>query len=540
MIKRIVNNIGRASTDKRLWISFLSGLSLVFAYAPFSQWWLPFLVLPFWFNRLEKWLALNEKSSRRLLTTHSFVFGFGWFASGISWVHVSIAEFGGMPLAISLLLMLLLCLYLAIYPALCGYLCATLARFSHSTSSRRHEQTLWFFPSCWLLSEYLRGSVLTGFPWLSLGYTQIDGPLAPLAPMIGEIGITFCLLLMTVSAAKISQNSRYFKAFIPVLLIIIMTGYAHIHQWVTPSGATVKTALVQGNIEQSMKWQPEHQWPTMLKYLDLTRVNYDAQLIIWPESAIPAIETMSTTQEFLDIANKSAALNNAAIVTGILNYNFESKEYFNSLIVLGKRSKTDDEGSYYYNNANRYYKHHLLPIGEFVPFGDLLRPLAPLFNLPMSSFTRGDYVQRNLLANDIKILPLICFEIAFSDQLAANFSADTDLILTVSNDAWFGNSHGPHQHMEIARMRALEFGRPLLRATNNGVTAITDHLGRITKALPQFEQQVLTQEVTLVDGVTPYSQWGNIPTWAVALLSAIGLLAFARINLKTQNSSNLQ
>ena len=265
--------------------------------------------------------------------------------------------------------------------------------------------------------------------------------------------------------------------------------------------------MVQGNIEQSIKWAPEQEWPTMLKYLDLTRVNYDADIIIWPESAIPAME--ATSQDYLTTVNRSALLNDSAIITGIINYNFETKQYFNSLITLGKKYDDDHQG-YFYNHSNRYSKNHLLPIGEFVPFQEWLRPLAPFFNLPMSSFSRGDYVQEKLVAKNLHLLPLLCFEIAFPHQLAANLTPNTNLLLTVSNDAWFGGSHGPHQHMEIARMRALEFGRPLLRSTNNGITAVVDHKGHFIERIPQFEEAVLKVNVPLVSGNTPYSQWPRL------------------------------
>ena len=293
--------------------------------------------------------------------------------------------------------------------------------------------------------------------------------------------------------------------------------------WTTLNGKSTKVALIQGNIAQSIKWEPEQEWPTMLKYLDLTRVNYDADLIIWPESAIPVLEPAA--QDYLSTVNRSALLNDSAIITGLINYNFESKEYFNALLVLGKK-KDDDEQGYYYNHSNRYYRNHLLPIGEYVPFQELLRPIAPLFNLPQSSFTAGNYVQPNLIAKNIHILPLNCFEIAFPLQLAANFTNQTDMILTVSNDAWFGNSHGPHQHFEIARMRALEFGRPLIRATNNGVTGIINHLGEVSAIAPQFEETVLKGTVDFVTGNTPYSQWPNLTLWLMILLPLSLLKAF--------------
>ena len=167
----------------------------------------------------------------------------------------------------------------------------------------------------------------------------------------------------------------------------------------------------------------------------------------------------------------------------------------------------------------------MLLIVEFDLFEEILLPIAPFFNLPQSSFSRGDYKQDNLIANNIHILPLICFEIAFSEQLAANFTAQTQLLLTVSNDAWFADSHGPDQHMEIARMRALEFGRPLVRSTNTGITAAVDHNGKFINKLPQFEQGVLVSEIQLVEGNTPYSIYGRtIAYWLAVLFTAIIVL----------------
>lgn len=244
----------------------------------------------------------------------------------------------------------------------------------------------------------------------------------------------------------------------------------------------------------------------MLRYLELTRKHYPIDIAIWPESALATLEGSASSQQFLDLANSSASINEAAIITGIINYNFETREYFNRLLVLGKQ---ESDSGYYYGSSNKYDKNHLLPIGEFVPFEDLLRPLAPFFNLPMSSFTRGDYVQPNLSANGLNFLSLICFEIAFPKQLAANFQRDTDFILTVSNDAWFGASHGPDQHLEIAQMRALEFGRPVLRATNNGLTAVAESNGEIFAIAPQFEEAVLKVDVAKSVGITPYSRFGE-------------------------------
>jgi len=480
-------------------LCFLAGLTMVVAYAPFSQWYLA-LFIP----SIALFFISNAKPKAAAKLTA--IFAFGWFASGISWVHVSIDQFGGLPLIVSLMVMLMLCLYLAIFPALAGYLTALF--------SKEKTLNLWLLPPFWLITEYLRASLLTGFPWLSLGYSQIDGPLAAFAPIIGEVGITALVLYINISLVKVFHavrhrlpTSSFISAIaIPLTLLITLTVSAWLLprvSWVQSNDQTVKVALVQGNIAQAIKWSPEQEWPTMLKYLDHARENFDADIVIWPESAIPALEP--AVQYYLSTVNRSALLNNSAIITGIINYNFETKEYFNSLITLGKKH-LDDQRGYYYNHSNRYAKNHLLPIGEFVPFQEWLRPIAPLFNLPMSSFTRGNYQQQNLVAKEFHLLPLLCFEIAFPHQLAANLTDKTDLLLTVSNDAWFGGSHGPPQHMEIARMRALEFGRPLLRSTNNGITAVVDHKGEFIERIPQFEEAVLTTEIALVTGKTPYSQ----------------------------------
>ncbi|MBL0709433.1 MAG: apolipoprotein N-acyltransferase, partial [Colwellia sp.] len=367
LTKRLKNNI----LSKHNWLCFGAGLSLVFAYAPFSYWYLTLTVPSLVFYLINN---ASPKHAAKLMG----IFAFGWFASGISWVHVSIDQFGGLPLIVSIALMLLLCLYLAIFPTLSAYLVA------HFSKGRKLN--LWLLPSFWLFTEYLRSSVLTGFPWLSLGYSQIDGPLACYAPVIGEVGITVLVLLINISLVKIfialkqlslQQNAlqhtlQKYKhkptlSFVtPVATIIIISGLGVLLSqinWVILNGKTAKVALVQGNIKQAIKWAPEQEWPTMLKYLDLTRVNYNADIIIWPESAIPAMEP--SAQDFLTTVNRAAILNNSAVITGILNYNFETRQYFNSLSVLGKK-QLDDEQGYFYNHSNRYSKHHLLPIGEFV------------------------------------------------------------------------------------------------------------------------------------------------------------------------------
>ena len=441
----------------------------------------------------------------------------GWFGAGISWVHVSIADFGGLPIILSVGLMLILCSYLALYPAFALWL-----------SQKYFPPRLWplAMPFLWTLSECLRSWMLSGFPWLSLGYSQINSPLAGWVPLIGETGVT-AIVIALCAALAVNRFSKQYVALAALFIAAFVPGWILIGKSWTQPAATYKIAMVQGNIAQSLRWVPEQDMPTMEKYRALSEPLWNSDLVVWPEAAVPKLELLAS--DYLVEMDNLALNTDSALITGIVNYNFESDEAWNNLLVLGKRKPDDTYGSYHYFHNNRYAKHHLLPIGEFVPFEDILRPLAPLFDLPMSSFSRGDFVQTNLVANGIHLAPAICFEIAFPHQVAANVHNDTDMIITVSNDAWFGHSHGPAQHLDIARMRALELGRPVLRATNNGITAFINDKGDVTSVLPQFEAGSLSQIVQARKGMTPYKQFGDIMLW---LLTAAFLAAAIIIKRK--------
>ncbi|NKF49579.1 apolipoprotein N-acyltransferase [Shewanella sp. WXL01] len=505
-------NQGRIS----LVTAFAAGASTALAFAPYNIWAIYPLALAF---------ALFQSQSKtpKQSLFYWLSFGFGCFAVGISWVHVSIDTFGGMPLVVSMALMGLLALYLAIYPALCGYL---LAKLQVSGRFASYWQYLGLFPALWVLTEWLRGWVLTGFPWLWAGYSQTLGPLSQLASIIGALGLSFIIALAAGSLALLAQK-RWLPLLVVAPLIISLAYLAPKFNPITENGDSVKVALVQGNIPQSMKWEPENLWPTMVKYMDLTRNHFDDEssldIVVWPEAAIPAPEVL--VSDFLVGTNDVARFNNIAIITGIISK--KPSGYYNALVVLGNHfNKQQNQGDYEINGSNEFLKHHLLPIGEFVPFESLLRPLAPFFNLPMSSFMRGDYQQPNLNALGYQVAPAICYEIVFPEQVRANTNIDTDLLLTVSNDAWFGTSNGPLQHMEIAQMRAIELGKPLLRATNNGVTAVVDPYGKITEQLPQFETGVLVTEVPLYQGETLFMRFGQLPLLLFSTLLLLLSLAF--------------
>ncbi|MDP5191808.1 apolipoprotein N-acyltransferase [Rheinheimera baltica] len=488
----------------------LAGGLTTLAFAPYTLWWLPLVTLALLV------FLLQRANTAKQATLLGFSFGLGWFGVGISWVHISIDQFGGLPLAGSLGLMALLVAYLAIFPALASWL-------NHKL--RLPVVMPLVFAASWTLAEWLRSVVLTGFPWLSLGYSQTSAGLKDFAPLIGETGISFLLVFAAAALAQICRPqaaiSRYSYLLIAGAVFAISPFLNQVKGW-QYSDNSLSVLLVQGNIKQELRWAPEQEWPTMMKYMDLTRPHFNTDLVIWPEAAIPKMEPLA--QDYLDNLNRAALYADTAVISGILDYNVKSREAWNNLIVLGKRNADSTDGDYFYGHANRYSKHQLLPIGEFVPFENWLRNLAPIFDLPMSSFTRGGYVQPNLVANGYHILPAICFEIAFPTQIAANMTPDTQVLLTVSNDGWFGDSIGPHQHLQIAQMRAIEFGRPLIRETNNGITATIDASGNISARAAQFSETVLKDTLRLTHGNTLYSRAGNYPLWLLCSLILLPLL----------------
>lgn len=492
----------------------LTGALQVFAYAPFSQGWLTPLLLAGFL------LLLIRSQQWKQAFTIGFSFGLGWFLAGVSWVYVSIDVFGGLPTIVSLLLVGLLCVYLALFPALATTLWMLCRRYFN-------QYALFAFPFIWLITESLRGTLFTGFPWLSLGYTQLNTQFATFAPWIGEPGITLVLWIIAASFAFVGLQKKL-DWFIPPVALYALTLLISYVPTAHYTGETVSVALVQGNIEQDLKWSPEQAKPNLQRYTDLSQAALKPDtLIIWPESAITYLEPMASNE--LNELQKALIQGQSHLISGIVDYNPLSSQFFNSLIVLGQ-----DTPPYHWGNSNRYRKQHLLPIGEFVPFESFLRSLAPLFDLPMSSFTAGEASQPNLQVMGYQVAANICYEIAYASTVRKSVQADTDFILTVSNDAWFGRSHGPHQHLDIARMRSMELGRPLIRATNNGITAVFDHQGYLIAKAPQFEAHVLLATLPLVEGRTWYHQFG---TWSAFFISLMGfLLSLIRKNKSKQQS----
>ena len=461
-------------------------------------------------------IAIVHSPNVKQATRYGFIFGLGWFSFGLSWIHNAIADFGGLPLFFSLLLMFLLVAYLALFPAL----------FSWLTFKTKDKYSLFVVIPLWLSVEYLRSVLLTGFPWLSIGYSQLTSSLSGYAPIVGEFGLQAIVVLLScliviafnMHTTKTKDNYKYTTVSIVALFLIPLAGQSlTYYQWSEDNKKQINLALVQGNIAQSIKWQPENEVPTMVKYYELTSPHWQsADIVIWPEAAIPRLEISSN--DFLSDMDKDASESNTALITGIVDYQPNTTYAFNNIVTLGKKNTTDTSGHYQYLHNNRYSKHHLLPFGEFVPFESILRKLAPIFDLPFSSFNRGEYQQDNLIANGYHIAPAICFEIAFPQQISANLTDNSDFILTLSNDAWFGDSHGPWQHLQLAQMRALEFAMPVVRVTNNGVTAVIDQTGQISASINQNIAKVLTYPLNLSTSHAFYKRFGNLTTWLLMFL----------------------
>lgn len=471
-------------------LAAVAGALLPLGFAPFGAWWSVPLLLAVLFS-------LWEGQSPRVAAVRGLVFGAAAFAGGTYWTYISVHGFAGSPAWLALLLSAALVLASAAHVAAAGWLAAR---------CRVPAALRWClcWPAAYVATEWIRGWIFTGFPWLTLGYGQIDGPLSVWAPVLGVYGVSLLTAMVAGLLLTLLRGTQRERLLVVAVAGVMAAGTWLLtgRNWTDPEGPSVPVALVQGSITQDRKWLPEQRLPTMALYRDLTLALPDAELVVWPEVAIPT--AADRVEDYLQDLQASAAERDMQILLGIIVNDFERDRFHNSLLSVGASSGV-------------YHKRHLVPFGEFFPVPDFVRQWMRMMNLPYRDVAPGSRDQPPLVAGNVRLAPSICYEDAFgAEQL--DFLPESGLLVNVSNDAWFGDSIAAHQHLEMARMRSLETGRAMLRSTNTGITALIDANGAIAGQLPQFETGVLTGRVQPRSGATPFIRAGNLPVVLVALL----------------------
>ena len=483
-------------------IALLAGALTTLAFAPFGVFPLAVLAPAVLF-------VLWRGASTGRAAWRGFLYGFGLFGVGVSWVYVSLHTYGHMPAPLAAVAVVLFVAGLALFPAAAG---ALQARFA-DLPLRLHLVLM--VPALWVLIEWIRGWFLTGFPWLNLGYSQIDAPLAGFAPWLGVYGVSFAAAVTAglLAAAWLDARLRWRWCAPLVVLLWAVGWFAAQPDWVKPAGERLRVALVQANIPLSIKWHPEYRAGIINAYVELSERAPRADLVVWPEAAVPGYFNQ-LAPALVPRLERMARERSTDFLIGTVERGRDPSEYYNSVIAVGRSNGT-------------YRKQHLVPFGEFLPIPGVLGWLIDYLRIPMSNFSRGDGEQTLIRAAGHAIGVSICYEDAFGEEVIRAVPEAT-LLVNVSEDSWFGNSLAPHQRLQMARMRALEAGRPMLRAANTGPSVVIDHRGTVRARSPQFESHTLLAQVQPTDGTTPYVRYGNVPIIMIALALLAGLGALSR------------
>ena len=482
-------------------IALGAGALTPLALAPFAIWPLALLSIALFY------LGLRELTPRQA-ALRGWCYGVALYLAGSGWIYVSIHDYGAASPLLAGGLTLAFCAAVALFFALPAWLWARYLR-----RPRPGVAEALAFAALWLAQEAFRGWFLTGFPWLYAGYSQLDGPLRGLAPLGGVWLLSFVLALTAALLCNLLQLRRQHLALASGLTLLLgpwlLAQALNEHAWTHAKGEPLRVAAIQGNVEQNLKWDPDALEAQLALYRDMTLASPPAELIVWPETAVPVLKEYA--EGYLAVMARIASDRQAALITGVplrqVNAAGE-RRFYNAITVLGEGQGT-------------YLKQKLVPFGEYVPLQDLLRGLIAFFDLPMSDFARGPAQQPLLQAKGLRLASYICYEAVYP-EFAAELARDSDLLLTISNDTWFGRSIGPVQHLQMAQMRALEAGRWMIRATNNGISVLIDPQGRIQSRIPQFQAAILYGEIQAMQGHTPYLRFGSLP---LAILAALILLA---------------
>jgi apolipoprotein N-acyltransferase len=494
----LLNRIAQPGWPGHL-VAFIAGPLITLSMAPYNIWPLALIAVVLFA------LTIQNAGSRQA-SLRGWLMASGLFLSGASWVYVSIHDHGNAPLWLASILTGGFCLGLGLLGIFPSWL---YARFF----SRHWLGKTLGFAALWVLFEWFRSWFLTGFPWLYLGYSQTENTLAGWAPLAGTFTISLIIALTAATLAYwLQTRARQALILLCVCALAWIAGplLARI-AWTTPvTGTPIKVALIQADVPQQQKWETDALAPMLKYYRDTTRDLLPTHdLVVWPETAIPRL--YQRVLNYVGSIDKLAIDHNSAVLVGIpFGYEDENgRGYYNSVIALG-------------NASGLYHKRHMVPFGEYVPLESLLRGLIEFFDLPMSAFTKGNAYQPKMTLKTrdgatIGVSAYLCYEVSYPD-VAPYAMPDAELLLTASNDTWFGHSIGPHQHMQIAQMRALEAGRYMIRATNNGVTALVDAKGHIIRQVPQFTRTVLSGEVYAMQGITPFARTGDWPVLGLCVV----------------------
>jgi apolipoprotein N-acyltransferase len=448
------------------------------------------------------------------------------YTIGLHWIYISLHEYGLMPAWLAGLATVLLATYVAVYAV------GAIALSQYLSPALRHWSTPWIAAAAFTLMEWLRGHLFTGFPWIAFGYLAIDTPLAGFASIVGVYGVGFAVVLCVVWALQAVTTRRW----PPMVFLILTLGlglWSSTINWTSPAGRPLRVALVQGAIPQSMKFDPAREAEALLTHLRLASIAASpggAQLIVFPETALVrpwSMQAPETQEAFLSLAKRSGA----TVMLGLPMRDPDG--YRNSLIAIREDNAI---GEFY----GRYDKHHLVPFGEFIPWG--FRWFVDMMQMPLGDFQRGKPVQTPIAVKDQRVGVNICFEDLFGEELIRPIATSIPtnqhptMLLNISNLAWFGDTIALSQHLSIARMRALETGRPMLRATNTGVTGTIDHHGDPIDLLPTSEPGLLFSQVQGMQGLTPFIRWGNWPIMIGTLTILIAALVAKRRRKSPQSA----
>ncbi|MDJ0940593.1 MAG: apolipoprotein N-acyltransferase [Woeseiaceae bacterium] len=475
-------------------ICFVLGAATTLSFAPFGLSYLTLLVLlPI--------LFVCVTTAPRDAAWHLFWYGLGLFLSGTYWIYISVVVFGEAPTWIALFLMVGLALIMSLWLFLTGYLISRLA-------AGEPWLLLIVAPAAWVLVEWARGWVLSGFPWLAFGYAHVDSAFGGWAPVVGIYGVSF-MVVLSASALLVAIMRGGRQRLIAVAVVLapwLMGSGLGLVDWTRPDGEPLRATLLQFGISQDKKWDRESRQPTLDYYRDSTRVARDSDIVIWPEVAVPSLTSYEAA--YIGQLQSDARESGQTILFGILEDEVVrgKEKIYNSVLLLdGRRLQV-------------YRKRHLVPFGEYFPVPDTVREWMKMLSLPHSDLSPGADRQPLLTTRSgVALGTAICYEDAYGAEQRYALPA-AGVLINVSNDAWFGDSIAPHQHLQIARMRSLEFGRPTLRATNTGISAFIDHRGKLTRTGPQHEETKLTDMVQPRTGATPYVATGNTPILILCIL----------------------